>query len=178
MAKFLFLMVAVLLSAGVVAGQDDAACTADNMRNLLDLTTGQIEAMREAAEVDDLETYLLNGALLRALLSGIDAVCRGLSFSSEADGMMPVIGPVVFAQNGVYRATVVTDGFFIATLTPVSGTCEPGNRGRGLFNFGPREGQTQVETILTAEGCMTLLEIKNVTQPWTLEFEMLIPADE
>ncbi len=101
------------------------------------------------------------------------AACSGLTFSSDAEGMMPVIGPVEIPE-GIYRVTLVTEGFFIMKIDALDGECGEGSRmSSGAFSVMQDTATNGAQIVVNSEGCEALLSISNVTQPWTLEFEKL-----
>lgn len=101
----------------------------------------------------------------------IYAQCHGLEFEGDSDR---VLGPVMF-PDGFFRATVTTEGYFIAEIVPVSGTCETARFG-GLFNVSSGDATNGAESLLTTEGCTALIQTSIVNAPWTLTFDNILPA--
>jgi hypothetical protein len=100
----------------------------------------------------------------------LDAECRGLSFSSEIDGLQPLLGPMIL--DGVYRVTLTTDGFAIVAGTVLDGDCE--REVRTIFNIREGEGDDGAQIALDTDGeCEVLFEISNTREDWTLTFEKL-----
>jgi hypothetical protein len=93
-----------------------------------------------------------------------------LNFDSGTEGLQPVIGPLVLS-SGTYRVRVVTNGFFIASIETLSGTCDAGFM--GLFNLSAGQASNGAEAIFKSKDCLALVTISNVTEPWTLNFEPL-----
>lgn len=93
-----------------------------------------------------------------------------LIFDSNVEGLQPVLGPVNL-PSGIYKVTVKTDGFFIASNETVSGTCDIGLM--GIFNLMQGQGSSGASTILKSRECSTLFAISNVTDSWTLKFEQI-----
>ncbi len=97
-----------------------------------------------------------------------DAVPLQQIYSSETL-MTPVIGPVEIPA-GTYRATATTTGYMIVAVEPLDGTC--GHIWTGLFNLSSGEASTGVQEVITFEECLAMIVIRNVWEPWTLEFEL------
>jgi hypothetical protein len=93
-----------------------------------------------------------------------------LSFDSSLEGLQPVLGPLVL-PSGTYRVRVVTNGFFIASVKTLSGTCDVGFM--GLFNLSAGQANNGAEALFKSSNCEALIAITNVTEPWTLNFEPL-----
>lgn len=91
-------------------------------------------------------------------------------YYSSQEGLYAVIGPVVF-EDGRYRATVTTSGFFIGSLETVEGTCDSGFM--GLFNLSSGQANSGAQNLITTRECVAILVVGNTQQPWTLTFEQL-----
>jgi hypothetical protein len=102
-------------------------------------------------------------------ISMFQAECSGLSFSSEIEGLQPVIGPVEIPE-GVYRAIATTEGFMSASVEVIEGECEGRSFG-SLFNLFQDQATEGAEALFISEGCTAFIEISNTTEPWTLVFE-------
>lgn len=132
-----------------------------------------------SASIDSIDAGNITGVLaemdsVSRIIQSTRARCMGLSFNSEQDGMRPVIGPIEFA-DGIYRATLTTDGFININLIPVSGECDLGFSAR-LFSILSSEAGTASEgasTTLTSRSCIAILEFDRIDRPWTLEFELI-----
>lgn len=162
----LFLLVALLLvGATNIWAQDDAptcdaAATADVLAEL-------VEALRTAENTIEALGAVRDAASIAA------AACGGLNFTSDDEGLMPVIGPVVIPE-GIYRAKLTTNGFFILELTVLDGSCGEGRRSSALvFATSRGEADEGLEVIFNSEGCETLFAISNVSDAWELSFEPL-----
>ncbi|MBC7815012.1 MAG: hypothetical protein H7175_27890 [Burkholderiales bacterium] len=93
-------------------------------------------------------------------------------YDSTLNGLQAVIGPVSFL-DGQYRVTANTDGFFIVQLQPLQGVCDTGFL--GLFNLMQGQASSGAQSLFTSQGCVALITVENVTEPWTLDFERLAP---
>lgn len=92
-------------------------------------------------------------------------------YSSETDGTMPVLGPLQF-EDGRYKITLKTEGFFIASLETVDGNCES-NSLFGLYNISAGQASQGAQTLITTQDCIALITTTNINAPWTLTFEPL-----
>lgn len=144
-----------------------------------------------ANELDQFEQLLRNGenpadvfALVEAWASAAYIMCSDtettptttveltsdeplLSYSSAELGSEPVIGPIDF-PDGLYTVKVVTDGFFILQLEELEGRCEGGIG--ALFNLSQGIATEGASALFGSLDCRGLLQVSNVTKPWTLEF--------
>lgn len=93
-----------------------------------------------------------------------------IRYDSSSQGLQPVLGPVKL-PTGIYRVTVVTNGFFIAKVETLSGMCETGFI--GLFNLSSGDANAGTSNILESDECEALIAISNVTEPWFLEIEQI-----
>lgn len=145
------------------------------------LTDGISRAQHDLAQAKSLTTVL--DQLIQAIQTLRDT-CAGegspestteaeasLSFSGDKD---TVIGPVDIPA-GTYRATATTAGYIIVHISALSGECGAGTRGSSdrLFSNSEGEATNGAESILISKACNALLEVSNITAPWTLEFEKL-----
>ena len=173
-----------LTLSGVTEGDiPDTEVDSPSDRSIFSVITGQ----RERETSDDCSTDeiveaigLMTDAAVdgRALLSEImnyaalkRAECDGLVFSSAEYGLQPFIGPVEIAP-GMYRAQVVTEGFFIARVSPTTGSCEGVSFG-SLFNVSSGIASDGAQSGFVSQGCVAFIEISNTREPWTLTFEKL-----
>lgn len=163
-------LVVLMLGVGGVLAQDESLCEG-NLDEIGETITEFTAPMDEAITDGDVAAWLDSAFALRWYLSAMDAYCRGFAWDSETEGNQPVIGPVRF-PDGLYIATVETDGFFALQITEIEGTCEP-RRGSSLFNLGSGDGESGASATLETDGCVALLEISNVTESWTLHFELV-----
>ncbi len=167
MKRIGLLVLALLLMVGAanVLAQDDApACDAAATADVL---AGLVEAVRTA------ESPIEALGAVRDAASIALAACGGLNFSSDVEGMMPVIGPVEIPE-GIYRVTVITDGYFIASFDVLDGQCGDGRLFLpGLFIVSAGDATEGAQAVVNSEGCETLISIENVTEDWSLSFEKL-----
>ena len=99
--------------------------------------------------------------------------CGDYSYSSEADGARPVLGPLTFPE-GIYRATVTTEKLIGIKIFELDGTCGTQANVSGYL-FLVREGEARdgAQAVFTSSGCELLLEFASAEDPWTLTFEKL-----
>ena len=95
------------------------------------------------------------------------------SFSSDEDGLQPVLGPLTLPA-GIYVFTATTDDYMIVKPESLSGDC-----GRDLkssiFSISVGEGSQGAQSVVTAESdCSVLLEVDLVSEAWTLDIEHVI----
>lgn len=84
-----------------------------------------------------------------------------------------VLGPISL-PDGIYRARVTTDGFYIATLQVISGECGVGTSFLIPHVFNLTQGQARgAEAIIRSSGCTTYIETSNITTGWTLEISKI-----
>ena len=168
MKLWVVLAVALMLAVLPVAGQDETetveGCEA---AALADVLAELVEAVREAEDVA--------GALRAVAVAAgtAAAVCDDLAFSSEEDGLLPVIGPVTIPE-GIYRVTVTTEGYFILRSDALEGECGDGQYFTpGIFNLSRGSAVDGAQMVFHSAGCETLLSVSNVTDPWVIGFEKL-----
>ncbi|HEX2906034.1 MAG TPA: hypothetical protein VHO69_04195 [Phototrophicaceae bacterium] len=95
-----------------------------------------------------------------------------IRYDSNSLGLQPVIGPVQL-RSGIYRAKVVTNGFFIGKVETLQGTCDTG--WVGLFNLSSGQANMGASSLLKSQDCEALIAISNTTDTWSLEFEQISP---
>ena len=93
----------------------------------------------------------------------------GYSFSSDGDGMLPVLGPLFFCR-GVYSFSATTVGDMTVKMASLSRNS--GDRlSRCVFSISPYEGSDGVERALEVENdCNALLDVF-ANEAWTLEIK-------
>lgn len=162
-------VMAVLLSlfASPLNAQE-TACTTENVNAAI---TALLNAATAAAEEADPKAAVDLLSPVSTRVFALQAICNGFSFEGQTAS---VLGPIEFPE-GVYRAVVNTNGFFIANLSVLDGQCQ---QGTGMFGspllFSAFQGQAvNAEAIFSSSGCTTLIEISNIQSPWTLRFEKL-----
>lgn len=165
----LIVLVALLVSVGVVSAQDeDNLCAGENLAVVAEMLEGTAAALREGSE--DIPTLLVTA---RLFISYVIADCSGLTFSSEVDGLQPTLGPFVL-EPGTYIATATTTGSIIAEFTVLDGECGEGNRmGESIFILGRDQASDGAEVVVQSEGCEVLFSISNTREPWTIAFEQI-----
>lgn len=145
--------------------------TATSQTSDCDFTAFQetLTALSTVIDSGDTDAILTSLSDLQNEIAITKAKCSGLSFSSEADGSQPVLGPIVLG-DGVYKVNLDTAGYFQAFIETLDGTCET-QRGRDvLFNLSRGQGVNS-SAILRASNCTMLLALDNVSEVWTLNFE-------
>ncbi len=88
------------------------------------------------------------------------------SYSSETDGTMPIIGPVVL-QDGHYNFTLKTEGDMIMTVQTLVGDCQTEQIGR-FINVTHGQASGGVSAPLDTLDCVAFITTDNATAPWTL----------
>lgn len=166
------LLVFVLLYALNARGQDAQVnqCTTDEQKEITDAMLDSHKGMLASIEAGDGEKWLEDMRGLRNYLSMADALCRKLSFSSDVDGMQPVIGPVLF-PDGLWKATFTTTRYGIVHMTAVEGDC-----GDTEYLFSESEGEAVTgagEVFTTSGDCTALIALDNTDTDWTLTFELV-----
>lgn len=166
MKRLLPILAILLFAAFLALAQDSAYSACEDLAERI----GSIQAA--AAELDAASPELSEEiATLQAEITALDAECRGLSFSSEADGRQPVIGPIIL-EEGVYRFTATTVGFLIVQGTALDGDCDREIRAPFILSQG--DAVDGAQTVIDLEDdCEFLLEFSNVTENWTFTIEKL-----
>jgi hypothetical protein len=157
----------VLLIAALPAIAQDAVdfCDEDRYDEIADELQLLVDEFRESDTPADALRQI------EELVSTVRTECYGLTFTSEQEGMQPVIGPVSIPE-GLYRATATTTGFMIAEVDPLEGQCSA--RGFGsLFNLSRDTAIDGAQAVFESSGCEALIAISNTREPWTLKFEKL-----
>ena len=165
------LLVALIVVASVVMAQDFNTECSDALGLMHDEVTSYMKQLDEADASADVTAWMTTAHEMRFFLATMDGYCRGYQWSSEFDGQMPVIGPVQF-QDGLYRATVATDGYYIMSVETIEGECEP-RLGSSIFNLSEGEASQGAQATFRATGCTALLEVSNVTDEWSVSFELI-----
>lgn len=153
----LFALLVVVLPAA--AQDEEPVCDFTPVQSAIELTTAAL------AGTDNEATLTALGELSKAIRAA-HLSCNGLAFTSEEYGQIPVLGPIDIPA-GVYRATVTTEGFFIADVTLLDGECDD----RNLLNVSEGQATEGGQAVFESEGCSILIEISNTREPWALEFE-------
>lgn len=163
--RFISLILLVVL-VGAVQAQDEEAEACDYAA-----LAAQLTEVSEGLEASDDPAVELMA--LQAEIASFQASCNGLTFTSEEEGLLPVIGPIEIPE-GLYRVTVVTDGYFILDVEPLEGECGPrGGYTTNIMGVSRDEAVEGAEALAESTGCEALLVIENVTDPWVLTFEKI-----
>jgi len=164
-----YLLAVVLLVTALVPGaalaQDEAACTDEFVVALED----HVAKIRVAQDEGELASVLGLLAALQPFVSEVMSLCGPLTWEGDSETL---IGPVRIPE-GYYRATVTTDGYFITKLTAIDGECSGSSSFMPLFNLSGEQASDGAEALVMSEGCSALLEISNISAPWTLVLERM-----
>ena len=143
-----------------------SATITDTATPNLAATQAQISGQQTRAALN-VTAQAMNAELTAAAPTAVPPL-KPLTFSGGANPQ--VLGPITLPA-GIYRARVVTSGFFIATLQITDG----GECGTGtsflipsIFNLSRGEGQPSAEALVRSSGCTAYIEIQNVTDSWQL----------
>lgn len=165
----LFMLAALLClfhaTAAPAFGQD-AACAPAPLLSLLSTAAKRLESMPVAEQRATLRA-------LRRLLAEAEAGCQDLRFSSDGEGMQPVLGPLQLTP-GSYTLHVRTGGYFNAALEVEAGLCAYRDRSAGAFSRGQAtDGAARILDV-GPEGCAFLLAISSANEPWLLYISEII----
>lgn len=163
--RFFFILLILLSISFSVSAQDDSPASDCDLTTLSPL----LDTAQDALAGDDAKAALEALSVVRNAIAQAQAACSQLTFTSEEYGQIAVIGPVEIPA-GVYRASVTTDGYFIADVTLLDGECDD----RNLFNLTEGEASNKAEAVFKSEGCTVLIETDNTREPWTLIFSRII----
>ena len=98
------------------------------------------------------------------------SVSSRYSFSSDIEGLQPVLGPIPF-DNGLYIVTVTTDGYMTVGSKILSGDCGSDLR-YSLIGVSAGEGSDGAQDIFEVESdCVALLDIGLSDEAWSLDIE-------
>lgn len=157
---FVLLLIALVIPTAAAQDTDPATClTPDAL--LASITTLLTESQ-------GMDTLTILDAL-RTAVSEHTIACTGLAFSSEQDGLRPVIGPFTIPA-GLYRVTATTAHYMSTKFDVLSGECDAQTV---RFNLSEGQATDGAQQVLESEGCEVLLSVSNTQQPWTFEFEKL-----
>lgn len=164
------LIVLLLVGVGVASAQDEIVepqCKTTSLNFIITALRTTADGVEE--DVQNETSPIVSLRLLQAQIAGLLAECRGLSFSSDTDGMQPVLGPITLPE-GIYRATVTTTGFFIGDIELIDGECESTGFG-SVFNLSPGQADAGAQAVIRSAECRMLFPVENTREPWTLIFE-------
>jgi hypothetical protein len=112
-------------------------------------------------------------AALQQLSDGIRSqliACRGYRFKGTG---AKLIGPLSL-PTGTWAMNLVTDGYFIGAIKPLSGTCVAGTvPGDAVYNITAGQATDGAGVVIGSKDCRFVLETTNVTSAWTVTFEPL-----
>jgi hypothetical protein len=169
MKTMIFLILVFLTSVSATA-QDTSTCdkelfasTLEEYAEMLRTATNVTVVMEQVAQYADNAVTICNE---EAPATSEDAGLA-MSYTSSEYGLQAVIGPVTL-PTGIYRVTAKTDGFMIAAVETLEGTCETSIL--GLFSLSQGQASNGASTILSSENCEALFTISNTQSAWTLDF--------
>ncbi len=158
----------LLLLPGVASAQGDGEplCADADIDAAIDTVLAQLQEAKAQEPSTALETI----DEVRQVLAVLNSQCLGLTLTGTAG---TVHGPVDIPE-GIYRASVTTEDFFIMNGTVLEGECGDGYGGElFVFNEGLGGGKFTAETVFKSEGCSVLFETSNIFGPYTVTFEKL-----
>lgn len=167
------MMLVLMLVVAVVMAQEvtyTPECS-DGLGTMHDEVASYMKRLDAADAESDIASWMTTAHEMRFFLAAMDGICRGYHWSSEVDGLQPVIGPVMF-QDGLYRVTVITEGFYILEVEAIEGDCET-RRSDTIFNLSSGEGSDGAQSTFDATGCTALFAASNVSDEWELSFELI-----
>jgi hypothetical protein len=158
----LFLAVGIVewiaVDYGLLHAQDFPVCDFATVDQLLAISSEAIDNGDDAVTWDALNDLLWEIRSTRAL-------CNGLAFASDTEGMETVFSLELEAGNWV--ATATTEGAISVHLLSTDGNC----RDDLLFNEFPEEATNGIRRVVQSEGCAFLVEVSNTREAWVLTFE-------
>lgn len=164
-ATLLILVVLAVITPVYAQEPVEPRCTKAQIQTMIEMINGGTSALVEEQDMPTVWQVIsgLNGPFRR-----LYTLCNPLVFEGDSQ---QVIGPVSIPA-GLYRAILVTDGYFIAAIEPVDGECAATDI-FGLFNISSGNATEGAESLLESDGCEALIVTSNVTAHWTLEFEKI-----
>ena len=114
---------------------------------------------------------------LRREVAEAEAACHDWRFTSDAEGMQPVLGPLTLPQ-GSYTLNVTTAGYFNAALELEEGLCAYRDQSAGAFSRGQAVGGAARILDVSSETCSFLLAIGSANEPWTLHIAEIVGGGE
>ncbi|MCY3934701.1 MAG: hypothetical protein OXF22_09725 [Anaerolineaceae bacterium] len=159
-----FLLMAALLlllaSAGLPLAAQDEACAPAPLLSLLSSAAKLLTTMEEGEQRQTLRA-------LRRAVAEAEAACRDWRFTSDGEGMQPVLGPLTLPQ-GSYTLNVATAGYFNAALEVEVGLCAYRDASAGAFSRGQAVGGAARILDVSSESCTFLLAIGSANESWVL----------
>lgn len=155
-----------LAAAGMpLAAQDDDCAPAP----LLSLLSSAAKLLATMEEIEQRQTL----RALRREVAEAEAACRDWRFTSEGEGMQPVLGPLTLPQ-GSYTLNVETAGYFNAALELEEGLCAYRDSSAGAFSRGQAVGGAARILDVSSESCTFLLAIGSANESWVLHIAEII----
>lgn len=165
----MFVLLLSLLTTPTLAQENTTTgCDVNTLTAAITEIIGTLESAQASLEGGDTASSVATLFDAENALANLRLQCSGMTFQGSA---ATVLGPIDF-PDGTYRVTATTSGFFIAELQPISGTCETQLFG-SLFTLMSGQATSGAEATFTARSCSTLVNVSNITAPWTLTFENL-----
>lgn len=128
--------------------------------------------LTKTAETDNMTDWLSAATELRTVLARLDANCRGLHFTSEANGgLSAVIGPVSI-PDGIWKVSLLSDGSYESVkMTSVDGECY--DVISTILTTADDISKNPLQKVLkTTGGCQGLIEVTQLDGTmWDLIFE-------
>lgn len=167
----LILLVLFTFTLPTLAQEKSVLCDVDNFtEEAIPVLQEWFDEIQQAVDDGDPDLALHHLRVLENRAAMFRSMCSAWVFNSDLEGLQPVIGPVLFL-DGIYRARVTTENFIIVKITTIAGDC---GRDGSIFNESKGEAIDGSEKVFeTAEGCTALIEMSNISAPWTLEFELI-----
>ncbi len=166
----LLALLLALVAVGLPAVAQDDDCAPAALLSLLSTAAKRLPGM----EVSEQRATL---RALRQELAEAEAACHDWRFTSEAEGMQPVLGPLTLPQ-GSYTLNVTTAGYLNAALELEAGLCAYRDRSAGAFSRGQAVGSAARILDVSSETCTFLLAISSANEPWALHIAEIVGGGE
>jgi hypothetical protein len=162
-------LVALLIfvfTIGSIHAQEGAEvqCTSDDLNAAL----GPVIDQLTAAQTQDAAAAYESIVAARESLAALDSSCLGLDFEGTAD----TVSDPAYVPAGLYRVTVVTEGYFILKSLVVEGECEGTSYG-SLFAVTEGRAKTGAQAAFKSDGCTVIWETSSVSAPYAVSFERM-----
>jgi hypothetical protein len=173
----LVVVVALVGGAAVLVAQHmhgGADCNASLYSRTFDGITTVVDAAQGLVAEDKLEEAFVMLDEIDRQIATVRALCSGLVFRSQTDGLQAVIGPVHFG-DGIYRARLITNGEISIQVFSaddnIPGDCD---NAEPLFDLpaGQAIAPNGAEDVFNTKACLGLIEV-NAAEPWVLAFEVV-----
>ena len=158
------LLLLAVTGTPLAAQQDD--CAPAGLLSLLSSAAKLLATMEESEQLATLRS-------LRRAVAEAEAACQDWRFTSEAEGMQPVLGPLTLPQ-GSYTLNVTTAGYYNAALEVEAGLCAYRDRSAGAFSRGQAVGGAARILDVSSENCTFLLAISSANEPWSLHLSEIL----